>query len=169
MAMMPMRFSGPPPPAGAIAAAAAGAAPSAEVAMSSFGSLLVLLVLLEADCRLAQPVTSRAAAARHSVARAEVVAWAEGVEVVRTGCLQAGLVELSAVRRTSVAGGSIGLGPGHCAAALEEEDVAPPAVVLADAFADADHAEAAAGVQFEAGLILWKYPALQRPNAGGLG
>jgi hypothetical protein len=126
-------------------------------------------VLLDADCRLAQPVTSRAAAARHSVARAEAVTGAEGVGVMRTGCLLAGLVELPAVRRTSAAGGSIGLGSRRGGAALKEEDVAPPAVVLAEAFPDADDAEAAAGVQFEAGLILWKYPALQRPNAGGFG
>jgi hypothetical protein len=153
-----MGASSPPPGAGAMAApAAAAGATLSLVPMSSFGGLPPL-----AEFWLAQPVNSRAAVARQSVARV-------GVEVACTGFLLAGLFELSAVRRGSAVCGSIGsltLGSGDRAAALEEEDVAPPAVVFADVFADADDPESAACVEPEAGLILWEYPALQRPNAG---
>ena len=49
-----------------------GAAPSVVVAMSSFGSLLVLVLLPDDDCRLARQVTKgeKAAAAGHPASRA---------------------------------------------------------------------------------------------------
>src|SRR5450432_1800021 len=92
---MRMGASRPQPGAGAMAApAAAAGATLSLVPMSSFGGLPPLLVFW-----LAQPVKSRAAVARQSVARV-------GVEVACTGFLLARLFELSAVRRGSAACGS---------------------------------------------------------------
>ena len=116
--------------------------------MNSFGRFLLLLRGL---FRLPQPVTSRAAAARQRLARA----IDGGVRM--------------AVRRWRTPAGSIGLGTGDGAAAFENQDVAPSAMVLADAFAQADDAEAAAQVQFQAGFVLGKDAALERPDAGRFG
>jgi hypothetical protein len=53
------------------------------------------------------------------------------------------------------------------AAAFDEEDIAPDAVVLADAFAGADDAEASGLVEPEAGGVFGKDSGLDGPDAGG--
>lgn len=55
------------------------------------------------------------------------------------------------------------------AAPFDEDDVAPGAVLLADAFAGADHAEPGPLMQREAGGVLRKDARLHRPDAGLFG
>jgi hypothetical protein len=55
------------------------------------------------------------------------------------------------------------------AAALDEQDVAPAAVVLADAFPDTDGPEPGCPVQGQAGGILREDAGLDRPDPGSLG
>src|SRR5260370_589413 len=55
------------------------------------------------------------------------------------------------------------------AAALDHDDVAPAAVVLADAFPGPDHAEPGGLVQGEAGGVLREDAGLDGPDPGGLG
>src|SRR5262249_28474924 len=53
-------------------------------------------------------------------------------------------------------------------APLEQNDVAPRAVQLADPLPRADDPEAATAVQGERGLVLWEDAGLKRPHARGL-
>ena len=55
------------------------------------------------------------------------------------------------------------------ASAFDEGDVAPDAVVSADAFAGADHAEARTSVQGQAGGVLREDAGLHGPDPGGVG
>src|ERR1019366_6517298 len=55
------------------------------------------------------------------------------------------------------------------AAAFEEGDVAPAAVVAADALPRADDTEPGALVEPQAGGVLWKDPGLDGPDSGRVG
>ena len=55
------------------------------------------------------------------------------------------------------------------AAALDQDDIAPAAVVLADALADPDHAEPGGSVQGHAGSVLREDAGLDGPDPGRLG
>jgi hypothetical protein len=56
-----------------------------------------------------------------------------------------------------------------CAASFDQDDVAPAAMVLADAFPGTDDAEPRRFVQGQAGRVLREDPRLDGPDPGGLG
>ena len=63
----------------------------------------------------------------------------------------------------------VGNGLHGWAAAFDQEDVTPAAVVLADALADPDHAEPGGSVQGHAGSVLREDAGLDGPDPGRLG